>query len=1181
MADEYTAKFKVDISDLKKNITEASKQIKLATAEFKTASAGMDNWSKSTNGISAKLKSLDTILKSQKTILNSYKEQLAKQQEAYEENGKRADALKAKLQELAAQGVSKTSDEYKQYQAALKSVLKEQQNNESAIEELNLKILEQQGAVNKTEKDIRNYTTALDKLEADEKAAAEAAKAQANAYDSLKSTISDQESRLEELKKEYANLVIEQGKSSDSAKELADEINELSSELQENRTRLDEADKAADELDNSLDDVGDSAENAGGGFTVLKGAIASLVADGIRMAISAIRDFVSETVRVGQEFDSSMSQVAAVSGATGKELQTLRDKAKEMGSTTKFTASEAADAFNYMAMAGWKTEDMLGGISGVLSLAAAGNTDLARTSDIVTDALTAFGEGAGEAGRLADIMAAASSNANTNVEMMGATFQYVAPIAGALGYSMEDTSIAIGLMANAGIKGEKAGTALRSTLTRLSAPPAEAAKAMDALGISITNADGTMKPLSEVIEILRQKFDGLSEAEQTQYAKALAGQEAMSGLLAIVNASPEDFDKLTNAVNNSNGAAEKMAETMQDNLGGDLTKLGSQFEGVQLAIYEKFEPALRAGVDALSGLLEAFEWVVAHSGEVIGVITGVATAIGTFMMIINRQAIMTFFLTMVTNIKNAFIAFNAVLAANPIALVISLIAGLIAAFVVLWNKSEGFRNFWIGLWEKVKAAVQPVIDFLAPAFTALWDNIQTVWNNVGEWFAEKFNAIKEAVLPVIQSIAEWFSGAWEKIQAVWQPVSEWFNEVFSAISEFLQPIIDNIVSWFTDAKQNVESVWEPIKEFFSTTFQYISDTLSPIIDSIVGAFSEAWELIKVVWDLVKPYFETIWNDIQIIFSVVKDVLGGFFSAAWEAIKLVWAVVVPYFKAVWNTIKNVFSVVKTVLGGFFRTAWEAIKLVWDAVTGYFKAIWDTIKGIFSVVKAVLSGNWQEAWDAIKGIVNTWKEYFQKVWDDIKGVFKSVKTWFRDIFQSAWTAIKNVFSGWGAFFGNLWNTVKSKFTNFGQKMGDAIGGAVKAGINSVIGLVERTINNAIGLINGAIGLINKLPGVSVGKISEISLPRLAQGGVLKKGQVGLLEGNGAEAVVPLDQNKKWVRAVANDMMRQLRVNAGISTSNSNTSSNNVQNFTQIINAPKEPSRIELYRQTRNLLEYAKGV
>lgn len=358
----------------------------------------------------------------------------------------------------------------------------------------------------------------------------------------------------------------------------------------------------------SMEDVTDKSNMATEGFTVMKGALANLVAEGFKMAISAAKEFASATLEAGMSFEDGMAKVAAISGASAEEIDALTEKAKEMGAKTIFSATESAQAFNYMAMAGWKTEDMLNGIEGIMNLAAASGSDLATTSDIVTDALTAMGYSAGDAGKLADVMAAASSNANTNVELMGKTFQYAAPIIGALGYNMEDAAVAIGLMANAGIKGEKAGTALRSILTRLSAPPKSCASAMDRLGISLEDSEGKMKSMDEVMGDLRAVFSEMTESEQTFNAKQIAGQEAMSGLLAIVNAAPDDFNKLKRAVDNSTGSAQDMADTMNDTVGGQMTLFKSQIEGVQIQIFEKLEPALRKGIDAISGYVASLDW---------------------------------------------------------------------------------------------------------------------------------------------------------------------------------------------------------------------------------------------------------------------------------------------------------------------------------------------------------------------------------------------------------------------------------------------------------------------------------------------------------------------------------------------------------------------------------------------
>lgn len=362
--------------------------------------------------------------------------------------------------------------------------------------------------------------------------------------------------------------------------------------------------------------------------------VSSIAKTGIATAVTAISGMSTAlagvagySIKVGSSFEAGMSKVQAVSGASNEQLQRLSDKAKEMGATTKFSATEAADAMNYMAMAGWKTEDMLNGIDGIMNLAAASGEDLATTSDIVTDALTAFGLSASDSTHFADVLAAASSNANTNVSMMGETFKYVAPVAGSLGYSAEDCAVAIGLMANSGIKASQSGTALRSMFSRLAKPSKEVKEAMEKLNISLTDSHGNMKSLDTLMGDLRNSFSGLSESEKAEMASSLAGQEAMSGLLAIVNASDADFNKLKDAIYGADGASAKMAETMQDNLQGKITILKSTIEGLGIKIYEEIEDPMKEAAEGatdsvgqISSALEngGIDAAVEKTGNIIG-----------------------------------------------------------------------------------------------------------------------------------------------------------------------------------------------------------------------------------------------------------------------------------------------------------------------------------------------------------------------------------------------------------------------------------------------------------------------------------------------------------------------------------------------------------------------------------
>lgn len=322
-----------------------------------------------------------------------------------------------------------------------------------------------------------------------------------------------------------------------------------------------------------------------------------LVAAGVTISAGA---GIADTVKTYADFEAAMSEVKAISGATSEEFAQLTEKANQMGAVTKFTASESAEAFKYMAQAGWDAKEMMDGIEGLMALAAASGEDLGTTSDIVTDALTAFGMAAKDSGRFADVMAKAASATNTDVAKMGDTFKYVAPVAGALGYSIEDTAVAIGLMANSGIKASQAGTSLRSLLTNLTHPVGQAADAIDELKISITNADGSVKPLSQTLQELREKFRALSESERAQYAAMLAGQEGMSGLLAIVNASDQDFADLTEQINNSSGAAQEMADIMMDNLSGKFELFTGALDSMKMSLGEKFKPYLIEALDWLT-----------------------------------------------------------------------------------------------------------------------------------------------------------------------------------------------------------------------------------------------------------------------------------------------------------------------------------------------------------------------------------------------------------------------------------------------------------------------------------------------------------------------------------------------------------------------------------------------------
>lgn len=465
----------------------------------------------------------------------------------------------------------------------------------------NIQDITQQQKTLKTE--MQAVSSAWDKSTSAEKKAAEQKRILSQQIEAQKKKVEELESVLSKVEEKY-------GENSREAESWREKLNSATAELNNMKTAL-------HDIPNGIEQMGTAMQSAGEKLSAMGDALMPLSAAAAAIGVAA--------VKTTADFDSSMSKVSAISGATGKDFDALRQKAREMGAETKFSASEAADAFTYMAMAGWKTEEMMNGIDGIMALSAADGLDLATTSDIVTDSLTAMGLTAKDSAHFADVLAAASTNANTNVSMMGETFKYAAPVAGALGFSIEDLAMATGLMANAGIKGSQSGTALRGWLTRLAKPTKESGNAMKALGLSLTNADGSMKSLFQIMLETRGAMSNLTEDQKALYAAMLAGQNGMSGLLAIVNASGDDFAKLDKAVMHADGTAQRMAETMQDNLNGQLTILKSQLSEAAISIGDALIPKIREATSVVQSATDWFNNLSAEEKQ-LAINAGIATA---------------------------------------------------------------------------------------------------------------------------------------------------------------------------------------------------------------------------------------------------------------------------------------------------------------------------------------------------------------------------------------------------------------------------------------------------------------------------------------------------------------------------------------------------------------------------
>ena len=757
-------------------------------------------------------------------------------------------------------------------------------------------------------------------------------------------------------------------------------------------------------------------------------------------------------VKTAADFDSAMSQVAAVSGATGKDFDALRSKAREMGSKTKFSATEAAEAMNYMAMAGWKTEDMLGGIEGVMNLAAASGEDLATTSDIVTDALTAFGLSAKDSGHFADILAAASSNANTNVSMMGETFKYCAPIAGALGFSAEDTAEAIGLMANAGIKSSQAGTALRTIMNNLAGDVKISGKAIGDVTIATTNADGSMRDLSDILADCRSAFGNLTESEKAQAAESLVGKNAMSGFLALMNAGEGDIEKLSSAIDSCDGSAEKMAMTMQDNLAGQLTILKSQLQELAISFGDILMPAIRSIVSKLQGFVDKLNGMDEGTKRTIVTIALLVASIGPLLIIIGTTiskigVAMQGFVKLangVSKLKVAIQGGTGVLGklgaalggvSAPVLAVVAVIAVLVAAFVHLWRTNEGFRDAIIGTWTRIKDTIsgfcQGIVDRLNALgfqFTDIVDVLKTVWDGFCQILAPIFEGVFNHIANILSTVTGVitgildvfigiFTGNWSQ---AWTGVKEIFSSIWNGISSFFSNILnvikgvaDVVLGWFgtswneiwTNIKTFFEGIWNGIVSFFTgiwetikiivqTGIMLIGSILEAAVDIITLPFRFIWEnckeIIIAVWDAIKSKVTTVINAVASVISTVMNAIKTVFTTVWNAIKTVVTTVVNAIKSVVTTVFNAIKSTATTVWNAVKTAVTTpVNAIKSTVTSVFNSVKSTVTSIFNGIKSTATSVWNGIKSAITTPIEAAKNKVKGVVDAIKGFFSGMK------------------------------------------------------------------------------------------------------------------------------------------------------------------------------------------------
>lgn len=1189
---DITTSFKVDISDLKKGISEANRQIKLANAEFKAASSGMDNWAKSTDGISAKIEQLTKKLDAEKSKLQAYQKQLELLNTKYSDSQKKVSDLTKEYDKAAAQ-YGENSKEAQDYAKQLDKAKTEVEANKVAIDNMTITMTNQKGTVNGVTRELGTY-----------------------------------ENNLQEL-----------------------------------RTAENQAENATDDMNDELEHSGTAARNASDGFTVFKGALANLLADGIRKVTQGLKDMVN----AGIEYETAFTGVTKTVDGTAEQLDKLDKDIRNMAKSMPQSAADIADVAAAAGQLGIATDDIAEFTKTMIMLGDSTNLSSEEAATALAKFANVTGMSAKDYSKLGSTIVALGNNFATTESDIVNMGTRLASAGTQVGMSSPQIMSLAAALSSVGLEAESGGTAFSKLMINMQV-------ATETGGEQLTNfakvSGMTTKEFKKAFQedavgALSAFLTGLNDTDRN-------GQSALSTLdeMGIRETRLRDTilraagasDVFSDAVKTGTGAWEENtaltteANTRYETTASKLQIMKNNFTDVALTLFEKFQPALEKGIELLQGLANNEPALISLTAAIGALVAAfVAGKILTFANNIQNAILAMKGLEAVTKSQTLAMAaqkigmiastaatkaaaaaqwlLNAAMDANPIGLIVIAIAALVAAFVLLWNKSEAFREFWIGLWEAIKSACEPIIKGIAEWFTEVWDKIKEVWNQVQPYFQAIWDKIKQVFEPVVQYYKSLFESAWNGIKLVWDSVVGYFKLIWEGIKTVFEVVKDVLSGDFSGAWEAIKGYWSKVGEYFQGIWDGIKNVFSPITEWFGNTFGGAIDKVKEVWgviaqwfndkvvqpikDFFQPltdWFSKLWDSISATIKSVFEVIGQLAEGCVLIIKRVWEVLSEWFNTnVITPIKNFFTSLWNAIKDAAKLAWDGIVAIWTIVSSWFNnnvvtPVKDFFVGLWNTVKEKAS----EAWDGIKNtfsVVKDWfnntliqpvKDKFTELWDKaksgasdawegIKSVFSKVSGWFKDQFTKAWTNVKNVFSTGGKIFDGIKDGILS-----GLKT--VVNGIIK-GINKVVKVPFDGLNKALGKIRDA-KFLDIQPFKNLGQVSVPQIPQLYRGGVLKKGQTGYLEGNGAEAVVPLERNKYWIAKVVEELKKQLNISelvnvlkgnvggmlAGLTTtgalSNSiNNARSTVNNFTQVINAPEQPSRAELYRDTKNLFELVK--
>lgn len=960
----------------------------------------------------------------------------------------------------------------------------------STIQELSGELTENRGTLDAAEKAARALSETMDD------AGGEA--------ETLRSTISKQEDTLQQLKQRYVDVATEQGETSDEARELARQIQDLSSELHENKTKLSDAEYAADKLDNSLEEVESSAKKADDGFTMFKATLANLAADAIMRAVDGIKNLVGNVIELGQNFTSTMSEVSAISGATGEDFEKLEACAREYGATTVFSASNAAEALKYMSLAGWDADQSTSALGGVLNLAAASGMELGAASDMVTDYLSAFAMEAGDAAYFADLLSYAQSHSNTTAEALGEAYKNCAANLNAAGQDVETVTSLLEGMANQGYKGSEAGTAMAAIMRDITNGMKDGAIKIGETSVAVMDAQGNFRDLTDILTEVEAATNGMGDAERAVALSSTFTADSTKGLNLILNEGMDNIAGYEEELRGASGSAEEMANIMNDNLSGDVAAMNSAFEELGLKIYDALESKLRAGVQFITnGVIPAIEWLGGHIPEVTIAVSG----LGAVIAAMNWGTISS----KIAMVKGALVKLAAALGgvSLPAIAIIAVITAVALAFTNLWKNNEEFRNRITAIWDGIKAKFdefgQGIVDRLNALgfeFEDITEVMKAVWDGFCEVLAPIFEGVFQQISNILNEALDILTGLFDIFAGIftgdWDMVWQGVQEVFGAVWDFVVATFENWISTFTSLADTVlgwfgtdwETVWTNVKTFFSDTWNaivsFFSGILSGIYSSVTGTMTEIHDTFTNIWDSITGFLSGAWETIKNIVTVgimaVKEIISAAFQIITLPFRFIWENCKDTALSIWETIKSVIgekidavkekiTTVTTAISNVASAAWNAISStassLWEGIKGTIGSKIDAAKEKVSTATSTITSVASSAWSSVSSTASSlWSTISSTVSSKISAASSAVSSATSTITSVASSAWSSVSSAASSKWESVRSTISSKLSSAQSTVSSLMSGitsTMSSGLSSALSTVSGKFSSIYSTIS----------------------------------------------------------------------------------------------------------------------